>query len=160
MMQRLKIHFALGYLLAFLFSGEVLAQNNTGVAKTPVDKGAAAVLISELRRSQGLGPVTVDTELNHFAHAHARAMAAHNQMGHDVGTSFAERRRSIRARIVAENLGAAYQNVSEAIIGWRNSPSHNANMLDPAVTRIGIAAVDAPGSDYYRVFWALVLASP
>ena len=133
---------------------------NVAAMHAVVNAQAAASLISAFRRENGLGPVTVDAELMRFAQTHARAMATYNQMGHDVGVSFTERRRTIRARVVAENVGAAYRTVSEAFVGWRDSPAHRANMLDPAVTRIGIAAVDAPGSDYYKNFWALVLASP
>ena len=128
-------------------------------ARVQVNAHALASIISAFRREHGLGPVTVDPELNRFAEAHARSMAAHNMMGHDVGTSFSERRRSIRARIVVENVGAAYNNVAEAFASWRDSPSHRANMLDPDMTRIGIGA--APTYDtYYKSFWALVMASP
>jgi uncharacterized protein YkwD len=128
-------------------------------ASVSVNAQAAASIISAFRRSHGLGPVTVDADLMRFALAHARAMAAHNMMGHDVGTSFSERRRSIRARVVVENVGAAYNNVSEAFASWRDSPSHRANMLDPDMTRLGIGAVPVSNT-YYKSFWALVLASP
>jgi uncharacterized protein YkwD len=49
--------------------------------------------------------------------------------------------------------------LAEAFSGWRDSPSHRANMLRSGVTRLGIAAVYAPGSKY-KVFWALILAAP
>lgn len=124
-----------------------------------VNAHALASIISAFRREHGLGPVTVDAELNRFAQAHARNMAAHNMMGHDVGASFSERRRSLRARVVVENVGAAYNNVSEAFASWRDSPSHRANMLDPDMTRMGVGAV--PTSDgFYKSFWALIMASP
>lgn len=124
-----------------------------------VNAHALASIISAFRRENGLGPVTVDPELNRFAQAHARNMAAYNMMGHDVGASFSERRRTLRARIVVENVGAAYNNVSEAFASWRDSPSHRANMLDPDMTRMGVGAV--PTSDgFYKSFWALVMASP
>jgi uncharacterized protein YkwD len=123
-----------------------------------VNAAAMASLVSAFRREHGLGPVTVDPTLTHLAHEQARNMAAYNMIGHDVGRSFSERRRGIRARVVVENLGAAYGSVAEAFAGWRDSPSHRANMLDPDMTRLGIAA--APTSDsYYRVFWALMMAS-
>ena len=128
-------------------------------AHVQVNAHALASIISAFRREHGLGPVTVDPELNRFAQAHARNMAAYNMMGHDVGGSFSERRRTLRARIVVENVGAAYNNVSEAFASWRDSPSHRANMLDPDMTRMGIGAV--PTSDgFYKSFWALVMASP
>jgi uncharacterized protein YkwD len=125
-------------------------------ARVVVNAQAAATIISEFRRSHGLGPVIVDQELMRFAQVHARAMAARNMMSHD---GFSERRRAVRARVVVENVGAAYNNVAEAFASWRDSPSHRANMLDPDMTRVGIAAV--PVSDnFYKSFWALALASP
>ena len=128
-------------------------------ARIQVNTQRMAAIISAFRRENGLGPVRVDAQLNAFALRHSRAMATYNAMGHDVGASWSERRRAVRARVMAENVGAAYNNVDEAFESWRNSPSHRANMLDPVVTRIGIAAVPAPGSQFYRNFWTLVLAS-
>ena len=123
-----------------------------------VNATAMASLVSAFRREHGLGPVRVDSSLMNFAKEQARNMATYNMIGHDVGRSFTERRRSLRARVVVENLGAAYGSVAEAFAGWRDSPSHRANMLDPAMTRLGIAAVPTSNS-YYRVFWALAMAS-
>jgi uncharacterized protein YkwD len=127
--------------------------------RVEVNAKTAASMISSFRRSHGLGAVTIDQDLTRFAQAHARAMAAHNMLGHDVGARFAERRRTIRARVVVENVAAGYYSVAEVFAGWRDSPGHRANMLDPDMTRMGIAAAHAPGSSY-QVFWALVLASP
>src|SRR5262249_11063278 len=101
------VKIVLACVLACAFSHQAPAQTQT-VSRTHVHSRTAAAMISQLRRSQGLGPVSVDPELTRFAQAHAQAMASHMQMGHDVGASFSERRRSIRARIVVENVGAAY----------------------------------------------------
>ena len=57
------------------------------------------------------------------------------------------------------NLSAGYRRLAEAFSGWRDSPPHRANMLLSGATRMGIAAVYAPGSKY-KVFWALILAEP
>jgi uncharacterized protein YkwD len=126
-----------------------------------LDTKTAASMISGYRRNHGLAPVTVDRELTRLAEAHARTMAAHNEVGHNVGANFAERIRAsrIRARAVVENVAAGYHTLAEAFSGWRDSPGHRANMLNPEVTRIGIAAVYAPGSKY-KVFWVLILAAP
>ena len=74
-------------------------------------------------------------------------------------TARAPPRSTVRARAVVENVAAGYHTLAEAFSGWRDSPGHRANMLTPEATRIGIAAVYAPGSKY-KVFWALILASP
>ena len=49
--------------------------------------------------------------------------------------------------------------LAEAFSGWRDSPSHRANMLHDGVTRMGIATAYAPASRY-KVFWSMVLAKP
>ena len=56
-----------------------------------------------------------------------------------------------------ENLSAGYDTLAEAFSGWRQSPAHNARMLDARARRMGLAAVYAPGSKF-KVFWALVMA--
>lgn len=129
--------------------------------RTEVDAKAAASMISGFRRNNGLGSVTVDRELMRLALEQARTMADRNEMGHNVGVSFSERIRksNVRARAVVENVAAGYHTLAEAFSGWRDSPGHRANMLTPEATRMGIAAVYAPGSKY-KVFWALILASP
>ena len=129
--------------------------------RAELDAKAAASMISGYRRNHGLGPVKLDRELMRLAQAQARAMAARNEPGHNAGGSFADRVRnsSVRSSAVVENVAAGYHTLAEAFSGWRDSPGHRANMLHPDVTRMGIAAVYAPGSKY-KVFWALILASP
>lgn len=126
-----------------------------------VDPKSAASMISGYRRNNGLGPVVLDRELTRLAQAHARTMAARNELGHNVGTSFTERIRNsnVRARVVVENIAAGHHRLAEAFSGWRDSPGHRANMLNPEVTRMGIATAYSPGSKY-KVFWVLILAAP
>ena len=126
-----------------------------------VDAAAAASMISGYRRNNGLGVVTLDDHLMRMAEEQARAMASKNRFEHDAGGPFDQRvkRSGYDAKIAVENIGAGYHTLAEAFSGWRDSPGHRANMLNPVVTRMGIAAVYAPGSKY-KVFWALILASP
>ncbi len=49
--------------------------------------------------------------------------------------------------------------MAEAFSGWRESPQHDRTMLAPSATRLGIATAYAPGSKY-KVYWALIVASP
>lgn len=127
-----------------------------------LDPQAAAALISDYRRGKGLQAVTIDPSLMAVAEKQAKAMAAADQLSHTVGG------RSFNVRLkaagfsglkAAENVGAGYHTLAEAFSGWRDSPSHNKNMLLPGATRIGIAAARAPKSKY-SVYWALVIAVP
>jgi len=129
-------------------------------ADVTLDAAAAASMISGYRGNNGLAAVAVDPELMRLASEQAHAMAAHDRMDHDIGRPFAERIRNspFRGSVAVENISAGYHTLAEAFSGWRDSPPHRANMLNPAVTRMGIAAAYSPGSKY-KVFWALILTS-
>ncbi|WP_428031741.1 CAP domain-containing protein [Ancylobacter sp.] len=127
-----------------------------------LDPQAAAALISDYRRGRGQPAVTIDPGLMAVAERQAKAMAAADQLSHNIGG------RGLTTRLkaagfsglrAAENVGAGYHTLAEAFSGWRDSPSHNKNMLMPGATRLGIAAVRAPRSKY-SVYWAMVIAVP
>lgn len=127
-----------------------------------LDKQAAASMISELRHGRGLGPVTLDPALNRMAETQAAAMARTGKLSHDgAAGSFKERIASSGYRNggMWENIGAGHDTLADAFTGWRSSPPHLKNMLQPGVSRIGVAAVHMPGSRF-EVFWALVMADP
>jgi uncharacterized protein YkwD len=126
-----------------------------------LDPQAAASMISGYRRNHLLGEVTLDPQLMSMAEEQARAMASKDKLDHNVAGNFQARLRKsgYRAQTGAENIGAGYHTLAEAFSGWRDSPSHKANMLLPSATQIGIAAVYVPNTKY-KVFWALILASP
>lgn len=163
---------------ALLLAGLALAGCSTVSAPTPsgvpslyqsqskpgarLDRQAAASMISELRRGRGLGPVTIDPALNRMAEIQATAMSRTGKLSHDsTAGSFRERIASSGYRNggMWENIGAGHDNLADAFTGWRSSPPHLKNMLEPNASRIGIAAVHMPGSRF-EVFWALVIANP
>jgi len=127
-----------------------------------LDPQAAAALISDYRRGKGLPAVTIDPALMAVAEKQAKAMAAADELSHTVGG------RTFNVRLkaagfsglkAAENVGAGYHTLAEAFSGWRDSPSHNKNMLLSGATKLGIAAARAPKSKY-SVYWAMVIAQP
>jgi uncharacterized protein YkwD len=125
-----------------------------------VNVAAAASMLSDYRRANGLPALASDPVLLEIARDQARRMAAVNQVTHDPGgRGFTQRLGSYQASRAAENVGAGYHTLAEAFSGWRDSPSHNKNMLLPGATRFGIATAYAPNSKY-KVFWALVVAEP
>jgi uncharacterized protein YkwD len=127
-----------------------------------VNVDAAASMLSEYRRTFGLPAVQVDPTLVSIARDQAKRMAAADRLTHDPGgRGFIQRLAagSYDAARAAENIGAGYHTLAEAFSGWRDSPSHNKNMLLPGATRVGIATAYAPNSKY-KVFWALILAEP
>jgi uncharacterized protein YkwD len=134
---------------------------NMAQSGAKLDIHAAQALISSYRTSNGREPVTIDPTLMKLAQAQATAMAAHDKLEHDVVEPFKDRiqNSSFDASVAVENIAAGYETLASAFSGWRNSPPHRANMLDPAVTRMGIAAAYAPKTQY-KVFWSLILAKP
>jgi uncharacterized protein YkwD len=129
-------------------------------ASATVDAASAASMISGYRGNNGLGAVEVDPDLMRMAMDQARVMAAKDKLDHSAGRDFNSRLATsgFNARIAVENVGAGYHTLAEAFSGWRDSPSHRANMLKSGVNRLGIAAVYAPQSKY-KVFWALIMAA-
>ncbi|MTH98105.1 CAP domain-containing protein [Roseibium sp. RKSG952] len=128
-----------------------------------VNAAAAAGMISQYRMNKGLGPVTVDPSLNAIAERQADAMAKAGT----VKASLA-RDQQLDARLAAigepstqavENVSAGYRTLAKAFSGWRDSPKHNAVMLDRSATRLGIATAYSPNAKH-KVFWSLVMAGP
>jgi len=126
-----------------------------------LDAAAAASMISGYRQNNALAGVALDPTLMRLADEQAHAMAARDKLDHDIKGDFGRRMKAsgFDAKIAVENVSAGYHTLAEAFSGWRDSPPHRANMLKSGVTRMGIAAVYTPNSKY-KVFWALILATP
>jgi uncharacterized protein YkwD len=136
--------------------------DNLAVDGVTVNGEAAASMISDYRRNNGLNAVELDATLVRVAEDHVRAMAKVDKLTHDPGgRGLVQRMKSANfiASRAAENIGAGYHTLAEAFSGWRDSPPHNKNMLMPGVSKMGIATAYVPKSKY-KVYWALVLAEP
>lgn len=121
--------------------------------RDPGDAAAAARLISQYRAQHGLSPVVADGELARAAAVQAGAVAKAGSLSHG---NFAGRMAKLGIRgHAAENLSAGSPSVDGAVARWKASPGHNAYLLMPIATRVGIAR--AEGSRYGQ-YWALVLA--
>jgi uncharacterized protein YkwD len=142
-------------------SGQPSFYRSMATAGAELDAQTAASMISGYRQNNGLPAVALDPELMRLADAQARAMAGRDKLDHNVGGPFNERirRSGFDAKAAAENVSAGYHTLAEAFSGWRDSPPHRANMLLKGATKMGIAAIYAPGSKY-KVFWTLILAAP
>ena len=74
------------------------------------------------------------------------AMAQRDKLDHNVCGRSRHPAIEFDASVAVENIAAGYDTLAEAFSGWRASPEHRSNMLNPAVTKMGIAAVYAPKS--------------
>jgi uncharacterized protein YkwD len=139
-------------------SAEPSFYRQLNAANVKVDPVAARDMISIYRGKNGLAPVALDPELQKEAEAQAQAMAHADKMSHSIRGPLMARldKAGFQRNAAVENVSAGYLTLAEAFSGWRDSPPHNRNMLEPRMRRMGIATAYAPGSKY-RVYWALVM---
>jgi uncharacterized protein YkwD len=131
--------------------------------KTPDLAAVVARIINqtnEFRRAHGLPEVKPNPQLMATAQDFATFMARTGQYGHTAdGQQPAERAKQhgYDFCVIAENL--AYQvstagfrttELAEGFVqGWQRSAEHRKNMLDPAVTEIGVAVAQNEQTGYY-----------
>ncbi len=95
-----------------------------------------AELINEYRSYRGLAPLELVPDLNAIASEHSVEMAQDGRLSHD---GFMERFDRTGARICVENVGWNFPHAEAQLDGWRASPGHDRNLLEPKVVRMGIA---------------------
>jgi hypothetical protein len=116
------------------------------------------LLLSQYRAENGLAPLSFSTNLTRAAAYHSENMGNQRFFGHDdpAGRSPEDRARQCGyAFPTGENIAAGtnWATARDAFEAWRNSPGHNANMLNPNYVQIGIGRYYAPGSPY-GWYWA------
>src|SRR5277367_1958883 len=115
-----------------------------------------AELISSFRVKHGEVRVVPDATLDRIALEQARAMAAKNDLSHEVLGPFTGRIAPARAGRAAENIAYGYESFEKTLGQWIDSSEHRRNLLLHNASRVGIAsAKDASGK---RTYWAMVIA--
>ncbi|NEV63329.1 CAP domain-containing protein [Thiorhodococcus minor] len=155
------------------FSVERLEAEEHEAAQTPypVQETTREILerTNALRHLQGLQSLTRDTRLMAAAADFAAFMARTDQYGHEAdGRTPAERakREGYDYCLLAENIaysGSASapppsQAAQRLVDGWRSSPGHRKNMLDPDLTDVGIGVARSPESG--RLYAVQVFGQP
>ena len=115
-----------------------------------------AQLISDFRLKHGEKRVTLDAVLTRIAHDQAQAMAAKDQLDHDVLGRFNTRVGPAGAGRAAENIAYGYDGFPKTLGQWINSSGHRKNLLLPGATRVGVASVRSAKTG--RMYWAMVIA--
>ncbi len=116
-------------------------------------------LTNAFREDQGRRKVTINPELAKAAQYFAEFMARTSRYGHKAdGSTPAGRAEKFGYAycIIAENLAYTYNSdgftaddlAKEIVDGWKASPGHRKNMLDPDVTEAGMALAQAPDGGY------------
>jgi hypothetical protein len=117
---------------------------------------APAELISSYRLKHGEVRVVRDATLDRIAMEQARAMAAKDNLSHEVLGSFSKRVAPARAGRAAENIAYGYESFEKTLGQWIDSSEHRKNLLLHNASKVGIASArDASGK---RTYWAMVIA--
>jgi len=116
-----------------------------------------ASMISEYRRAHGLPAVKTDAQLTGIAQRQAHAMAASGVMDHSVAGPFSARIAGANANAAAENIAMGTKTWAGTLQLWKSSAGHNANLLLPGATSVGVA-VAHNAQTRYKTFWAMVIA--
>ncbi len=141
----------LGSLIALTILGQVV----TACESTTQDRNEVIELINQSRVEAGLGPVVENTTLDMKADAwatHLRDACAlsHSVLKHDVPQVWNK---------LGENVGFG-GTIAQIHEAYLDSPGHRANIMDPAFTEVGAAAVWGQCGDQYRVFTVQVFMQP
>jgi uncharacterized protein YkwD len=132
----------------------VLAQD--GGYSPDGEEWAFVELLNAYRGELGLAPVTLNSELGSAAEYHSADMAINNYFDHylfdgtDAGTNI--QNFGYTGFPYAENIAAGMETAQEVLIGWQNSPEHNATMTNPQYTEIGIGRAYNEGT-HYGWYW-------
>jgi uncharacterized protein YkwD len=114
-------------------------------------------LINDYREQNGLRPVILSDTLAVAAERHSKDMAEYGFFAHNTAQSSyypdgAEPWDRMKAEGYdyntpkGENLAVGYETAEEAMQAWKDSPSHNAAMLDGNYRVMGVARINDPGS--------------
>ncbi len=115
-------------------------------------------LINNYRTQNGLGTLTISTNLNRGSAWMTEDLATNNYFAHTDSLGRSAYQRAIDCGYpsgAGENLaaGGAWSSAQAAFNAWQNSPGHNANMLGQYYKQIGIARFYLAGSQY-GWYWA------
>jgi hypothetical protein len=115
-----------------------------------------AELISTFRLKHGEVRVVRDATLDRIALEQARAMAAKDNLSHEVLGPFTRRIAGARAGRAAENIAYGHESFEKTLGQWIDSSGHRRNLLLHNASRVGVASArDASGK---RTYWAMVIA--
>ena len=107
--------------------------------------------------------LSLDEKLNQAARTHTRDMANNDYLGHQGtdGSSPWDRVQDAgyQARTAGENVAAGYRSIEAVMEGWLESDGHCANIMNGSYRDVGVAMVEAPGTQY-GVYWTQVFAAP
>ena len=142
--------------LLFCLLASLPAFAHAGIAPTPAEQRVVD-LANRDRAAAGLQPLAWDSSLAAAARLHSERMAQEGPIAHRYGgePDLAERAGSAGAHfsLIEENI-AFGDSPEEIHQGWMASPGHHANLMNPAIDRIGVSLLPQRGGLYATADYA------
>lgn len=115
-----------------------------------VDQQSLVDATNRYRTAHGLRPVEAMPQLNTVAQNWADTLVREGQPRHrpDIPAVYPAGWRTAKENVIATSPA---KNADELVATWAASPGHNANLLDPSVTHIGVGIAVAPNGTQYAV---------
>ena len=137
-----------------IYPGQVLSIPQADASVTQYEAEVIR-LVNNIRKQNGLSPLTANWELSRVARYKSQDMADRNDFSHTsptYGTPF----QMIKAfglsyRTAGENIAYGYASPQKVVDGWMNSSGHRANILNASYTQIGVGYV-AKGNYWTQMF--------
>lgn len=115
------------------------------------------------RAKAGCGALTINATLTSVARAHSKDMAVNGYFDHNSQDGRTPFQRMSQAgytySAAAENIAAGQPTAQAVVTAWMNSAGHRANILNCALTQIGVGVYRASGSPY-GVYWTQDFGTP
>lgn len=96
-------------------------------------------VINEYRAANNLPKLLPANQLDTIALQHSLRMSESRRISHD---GFAQRFETTDSPICVENVGSRFPHAEALLDGWRASPEHQRNLLEPRIHRVGVANVN------------------
>ena len=146
--------------LAAQLSPERLVHAQPPPTFTQEVEARVVALVNDFRAEHGLNPLEREPRLDQAAQYFGGYMADRRTLEHTAdGNTPAARVKQLGYAycVIAENIAYEYSSrgftaerlARNFVEGWRDSPTHRANMLDAAVTQTGLGVARSGKGEYY-----------
>jgi len=140
-------------------SGAASAQRYSATADYCADEEERAFLklINDYRAQNGVAPLALSQAMGAAAEHHSADMATNNYFSHTLSGGLIWSQNMTNHGYTyntyrGENIAAGNELASNTFLQWKNSPTHNANMLDSHFAAIGVGRVyDADST--WKWYW-------
>ena len=127
-----------------IYPGQVLAIPEVD-AKVLQYEAEVIRLVNDIRKQNGLSPLTANWELSRVARYKSQDMVDNRYFAHNsptYGTPFEMMRAfGLSFRTAGENIAYGYATPQKVVGGWMNSSGHRANILNASYKQIGVGYV-------------------